>query len=536
MPVTPPLRIPYYKPRPDGADSNSTEIDHEDLQRDWFELEYWANRHDHGGGGGAVGWDAIVDLNLAASDPDNHMFLGIGEAIQALSSEGYTSKAYILVKAHKSSNADVDNTYVETASISNAINHVYIVADNPSEAGMGFHDDEGTVVYKSPIWDHNNFSMQAVSWYVYGLEIIGAGSAGGNKTSLFGGAVLASNCVIRPGSMGLSSGRRLMSSSNQAYLHQCQVPEGWFAFSAASDSQFAILAGQGGTYNPCFTTTPGNQFFMSHCRIRVAALSNTTWSIPSTITRISIELEQDFEIEGLGSVLTINPTGGQVQTLVLKSQLTHGTGSGGFLAVNFPSPAWAWIEGQGYGAITVGEPNEFFTTSSTHKNLLDVSMSGALDITGPAVIQVASAGALGWPVTVRGRNVIGHVLTRFGNQSSGTAVSFIDADFCQLQVVSHTLGNSGTFKPYSFDSASDNNLLVWHGMVGYGTVGTDAGTNNIVLPATGGGGFVTGLATLVNESQFGNNSAVGSSTLAAREDHTHDRHDDAVLFYSKINA
>lgn len=68
--------------------------------------------------------------------------------------------------------------------------------------------------------------------------------------------------------------------------------------------------------------------------------------------------------------------------------------------------------------------------------------------------------------------------------------------------------------------------------VGAGVAAADvAGVTVVTIPGGGSVAFDDPV-----ESQFGDANAQGVDADAARADHIHDRHDDAVMFFSKVNS
>ncbi len=116
------------------------------------------------------------------------------------------------------------------------------------------------------------------------------------------------------------------------------------------------------------------------------------------------------------------------------------------------------------------------------------NVMGGLDVTGPIELDVFVANnslgmlALGGPMFVRGSGVTGVARVQ-GVNNGGTFIQFIGATRCVLQA---TLGGTQfAGKPYSFDAACSRNILIVSGTDQFGTGGTDAGANDLVITEAG---------------------------------------------------
>lgn len=455
--MTDKLRIPYYKTRgPNG------EFSYEQLQRDWWEIERWANSLSTGGPGG---WDAICDVSLSASVPEERLFKGIGEALAYLrNTVGLTQRAFVLVRTHPTSSSSAVNRYVETADITTAPANVYLFSANQQQPLDG----------GAAMWDHNGFQVSSGGrWFLYGIEIHAnnSGSLVSAKTAYFTtGDIYMENCNLNlnQSTVGLTSGRFRVTASGEAIINRCSMQNGWVAFTEAYDCEMRIFTS--GTYNPGLASGAGARFLMIDCALEPNTLFDAavTWTLAASKTHI--RLRPTTANTGDSVTFDLTATNGRYYL-----EADHDAGS--FIAITSTAGIGsAELRGM-WGSVTLVAP----ATSHVHTVRARVT---TFDITGPALIDVRASGQ----TTIRGNNVNGSLITTRAGQSSGAAVNFVAADRCQIHATHTTSANSGTFKPYTFDASSDWNILVWNIQTGdYPAAATDAGTNNIVLPGAGAG-------------------------------------------------
>lgn len=142
---------------------------------------------------------------------------------------------------------------------------------------------------------------------------------------------------------------------------------------------------------------------------------------------------------------------------------------------------------------------------------IDVWVDGTCDI-ATAIVDLRRQSASSAGFTFRGA-VHGHIHTRGPNPSSGTYLDFISAFNCVLTVSASEGSATGTAQPWAFDGASADNLLIFPDHDQWPVAGTNAGTNNIVVPPFAGGS--SGAAPSTVDYLVGTASADLSSEIVA---------------------
>lgn len=399
-------------------------------------------------GGGSGGWDAVVDSELVASDPAARLFKGIGEALTYLRvTVGLTERANVFVR-HRSPSAGSPDAYIETGNVT-APDHVFLFAQ-PADMVPAISGNYGTDA--DVTWDHAGFSMTAVSWIVQGLRI-----HSGNKSTLFGGIATLLDCDLERRGWSQASGPQSVSS--ETTLIRCSAFDGWFRFTQAYDCKFRIYTP--GTYNPGDGTLV---FRMLDCEVQTDTLLSdpVTWQLNAVRTDIRL-----VEHWNAGGSLTMSLGASFGRYLIVNNDSSA--------AITVTNPASAYrVDLRGFfQAVTVGAPQ-----SNNRAHSLDVACT-SLDVTGPALLDCHVQGGGG--VTVRGDRVTGHVAGLSVN-NSGAWITYVSATRSRIDGTCNSSGASGTFKAFSFDAGSSNNLLVMHRTSEFPAAGTDAGTNNVVLP------------------------------------------------------
>lgn len=500
-----------------------------------------------------IGWDAIVDNTFPESDPELRLFKGIGEALMYLrGTAGITERAFVLVRRDPTSSSPAGK-YIETANVTNIPDYVYLFATNPIPS---YFTPSGSSQIR---WDHGGFNIgdAATNWYITGLHITGKESAPvtAGKVDLFKGNAYLIDCFLEPGS-GMNAPSNIASVGST--LLRSTMPNGWLRFDSAFACSFRIFTA--GTYAPSQSTV----FRMLDCNFDNVTSGNAsvTWTMPQ-YSFIRVLVEPQTGNAGLNFTAACSQGG-----INYIEQIGRRDVSNGFCNVTSSASTQVRLKGYFPGVVTLASPG----ISVPFGHEADIFVQQAVDITGPCKLDLEHNGALNH--TLRGESVTGRIITNNDSAGSGTFLSFVNADFHSILISAESTGG-GTRKPYNFDASSAQNVLVFAGKDTFPVAGTDAGTNNRVLPEgttpfgvnghviedegtpltqranlnfVGAGVTVTDATpdTVVTitgaptfgspvESQFGDDGADGAGTDAARDDHVHDRHDDGILFYMQVS-
>lgn len=398
--------------------------------------------------------DAVVDMTLAVSDPANRYFKGIGEALTYIRTTlGQTERAVVLVRSHPTqTNPGLGNRYQETGNVT-APNEVYLISSTPTTNGTS-----------SPEWDHNGFTMNGSRWFINGLVINGkaTGAPTAAKTSLLVGEASLFDCDLK-GDLMTNFPNKV--STGLARLYRCSMKAGWFRFDEAYNGDFRIYTA--GTYSPCNNAAFPTYFVMLDCAVNQDTLfgAGIQWNLDSTYTQIRFSPNFNGG-QSTVPILNLNAASGRYYI----DNLAGGELNEFLTIASVAGISYAVLRGY-FNDVTLVAPN-----TVGYKHLVEAHCS-SLDITGPATIDARAN-----LTKVRGRAVLGELVTRRSGASGGTAVDLIAATDCQLQIANGLAPAAGTTKSYNFDAASTGNLLVWQNHQAYPVAGTNAGTNNRVLP------------------------------------------------------
>lgn len=397
-----------------------------------------------GTGGGPGGWDAIVDSTLTASDEANRLFLGIGEALNFLGPLGLNlNRALVLVRP---------GTYTETANWRSPSQYTLFGTDGsiaPGTAG-------GSI---GCTWSYGTFTNITSSAHLraYNMRLnpgVGAPNSG------LGFGFFGYNCYLS--FLGTAASYAMVRE--YVWLVNCLIddmrPLGGVISTAPIVVNQCDILGRGTAI-----TFTSSQVILKDI---IIAGSGMTWTVNS-----------QFWLEASSSLIRVGSSGGSVNITGSSStayvRLVNHDGTIG--AVNLSASSGllhAHLEGSAYGNITI--------PTSQYPSTLTCSFSSTVDLTGPATVDLAARFG-GSRVILRGDSIAGSVSKDDEtSQSSGTFIQFIDADNCVIAAAIDGTGGSGTLRPYSFDSNSRDNVLLLSSGHNYPNPGTDAGTNNRILP------------------------------------------------------
>lgn len=390
-------------------------------------------------------YDAIVDSTIPATDTGlvPPVFkTSPGEALTYLSSIGLT-RANVFVRP---------GTYTETANVTPPASVFLYGAPGGSEALV--------------TWNRGaNLTMSATSWHIENISI-GLSSMTTLNTP-FGtpSRFYAVNCLFSftntaGGSVALGN---TTSGASFCYFKDCSF-DGIRRLGAIAE----VIGGDYRTRGESGLLIATDLLVTRD--LSVAGSSSCSWTLP---TNSSIHLIGARNVSRAGSnsgggVLSLNKTSGSSDF-----QFIENAGVGTYVAVNLAGSTTTFVKIKGgFSAIA--------TSSASGGAIIDATVNAAggvgADIVGPAVIDIY---LLSCRAILRGLSVNGSLS---GDSPPGGSpfVSFVNADHCNIQASSDAGGALSS--PYSFDAASINNLLLFHGISVFPSVGTDAGTNNRVLP------------------------------------------------------
>lgn len=509
-----------------------------------------------GSAGGGSYLDALVDQDGFAASNTNATppeFRGIGEAMDYLDSLGLVN-CVIGVRGSTT-------TYDEAADWNSPFN-VRLIA---LRAGGSLFGQGGSI--RPVIWDWNDFQPNIqINLQVEGFADFTPHSFGASPGALF------SNLYLIDSGMSITAqgGTAFLCSKFMAVASNVDViSDAGTVRLASSDAMFYdtdiltnVSLGGSYTFIPVGTSGINPQLFIGASR----------WGITSSSGTLTVTLPLVFDID-------VNESPRRMSSTTVSDQIiltVPSSGAGRIRAgVSGTAPHFVVNATSAFDTLDLDGPGVLAgTINGAHHHLVirgGVQASAITTLTGPALLDILirSTGSL----ALGGEGISGHVSAE-ALTGSTTLLSFFACDRASLLVSADPTGS--TRRPYAFDASSDRNVLVFHGLDSGWVAGTDAGTLNRVLPEgttpfsgvsghviedegtpltqranlsfVGAGVTVTDSApdTIVTiaggatfgspvESQFGDTGADGVGTDAARDDHVHDRHDDAVLFYSGIN-
>lgn len=400
------------------------------------------------GGGQQVGWDAVVDNSAVASDPENRLFQGIGEALEYLNGLGLVSVG-VAVRA-------TTTVYVETA-------------DWNTPARVQLYGIRGDFPVSSSSartsWDWNDFQP-------VGGENLHIANFSNVQPKAISGTIFTN--------LAASKTRfRLTHSGTTTYLSDLGYYEGCtFNFVSGSSAEMRVasthletigcdfqqLPSQGGTQNlrPCPT------FWLAR---------GCMWQADDSGTKNLIVEDCDIDLtSGIGrqdthvgdGFTTINAAGARMR-ISLKN--LNATAANDFTFNLTNSSTFDWMEIYGdIGLVTI--------TGSHDGLLISANAQSSWDITGPANINTTFTETR--TLTLRGGNIVAQVAGYAITGSSGTFLTLIDCRRSVLNVASGGANSTGTKKSYSLDASCDGVILFFAGDSTYPVAGTDAGTSNII--------------------------------------------------------
>lgn len=413
-----------------------------------------------GVGGGELVFDALVDKTRGTSDPENRIFVGIGEACAYLKNTvGLTHSVVIAVRPDVFAPSS-NGAYQETADW-----------DSPENVRL--------------------FGLRGARFFSYTNEDDAFSWDIGNFHPTTSVNLLIENChqfEVNKTSAGVGS--------DSTMFNQVHLVNTWLD---CSNSHTAALFGQLNMFHcSCDFRTGGGtmrvaKYFAFWMQTRMTVRTAGTF-VPVSETTGGILVWRDCQMQyggGGGGSISLP----QMSDIDLSDILPGPAGSSSIPPFTVPASADLFFTNRSPNFS--GAPN--ITAASTFDRMElsgvfgDLTISGAheylkvegwnsarhWDITGPAVIDVElhNTGRM----TVRGQGVSGHIAGDALAGSSGTFLDFVNADYCNIHVGADPTGTSGTRKSYAFDGSSTDNGL-WFDDTGWPVTGTDSGTGNLVLP------------------------------------------------------
>lgn len=439
-------------------------------------------------GSGEGGWDAII-----------HPGDSIGQTLAGLKSAG-KEVVRVLVRATQSGADTFWTTYTETANF-NCPRVVYMQGEGDPAGNTGLE----SAVLLAPRWDMGGFinsagsTLSQSSFFLRNMAIV---------RGRFAGGVTCSNCYV-----DLRSSSSITFAGLSVYLHDCFI-HGMASLASSLSTDVSVII-NGGMFAPPSGSSSVTSTPVADHDFGFFGVYNTefTPSFGGGGTQIwNLPANSHIELANVSHCpLTLQHTSGSLGNCAIIIPTASSN-----ITVNFTGTT------VGTGVLYMFGQTNIVTLPQLGDMTLDITVRTA-DITGPGKISLDIEASNPNSVIIRGRGIKGSIGGNPFISTGATFLQFIAARECQVGVAASTANFFGTQRPYSFDATSQDNLLIWHRhTAGWSLAGTDAGTNNMVLPSTGGGGAVTGLATTVaTEQTFGQASAVGTGTLSARNDHTH---------------
>lgn len=381
------------------------------------------------------GWDAIVDSTLPASDPDNRLFLGIGEALEYLGPNGLNlNRALVLVRP---------GIYTEAANWTSPVNVVLFatVGDNATAGSPcrwvtshGFSGEGKIAAYNM------GFSAESTS-----------------ANSCLGTALFAYNCDFAHGSA--VAGFRWVSE--RVYTTNCSMSGGMRTMAGIGADHFQLDCYGG----PTSTITLPDYFVAVGLRL---AATTSTWNVDESADIDILETTSARGVGGGSVLLTIGGNATSSKSLKLRAAEAGVT-------VNLTGTQWGRVELDGsFRAITVPKSARCRVSGSAY----------TLDLTGPATVDLdAKPGLSGSPVIIRGDTVGGHITADDFGTSNGTILRLIAARYCTIGISGEGSATGGTQKLYDIDAASVGNTLTQAGDSTFPAASVNnGGATNRILP------------------------------------------------------
>lgn len=410
------------------------------------------------GGGQSVGWDAVVDASIVASVPDSRLFQGIGEALDHLATTVGLTSAGVAVRP---------GTYTETSSWDTPTQVLLFGIRGADQAGTGLFDGP-------PTWNWGGFTPIDTSDATMENLELNVGSA-------------TSFPVLPYGSLSLV---RCFLSTTTSFPTTGSL----CTFLNAYRSSFDHI-GNSGTAR----TITSTRAVYTDCDINLRVSQTTTPTFVLAGTELIITggrlfadgTSSNFMTLNLPADVSIRTTNSEpgTTTSVQTRRFVCATGTRGSIHMIPSSDAgdtnWDVVATNSFNSLELTGSFRNITASGAHNALTvfgacyDINGTGTWDITGPAVIGMSAQDV---PAAIlRGNSISGHIsVNGLAALSSGTFLSFVGADFCNIQVAANGANTSGTYKSYSFDANCDKNILTFAGDSTFPVAGTDAGTANLV--------------------------------------------------------
>lgn len=405
--------------------------------------EYSRADHTHGSPvfvAGDGGWDAIVDSTLPASDPDNRLFLGIGEALTYLGPTGLNlNRALVLVRP---------GTYTEAANWTSPVQVVLFGATgNPNAVE----------------WRVATFSNLTTSakWSAYNIFF---SQSAVPASDCLGFDLFAYNCIFDHS--GTATSFRWVSE--RVYTSNCVLSNGLRPMAAN-----AVVHHELDVNGSSSTITLPTRFVAVGLRL---ASESGTWNVGTEADIDIIETTYTRVSSGGSVLLTIGGNATSAKRLKLR---TDGSG----VTVNLSGTQWQSVELNGpFRAITIPKSLRCRLSGSTH----------TLDLTGPATVDLdIKPGLSASPAIIRGDTVGGHLTADDFTASNGTILRLIAARYCTIGISGEGSATGGTQKLYDIDASSVGNTLIQSGASTFPAASVNnGGATNRILPE-GSAAFTT---------------------------------------------
>lgn len=384
-------------------------------------------------------WDAIVDASLTTSDPDEKLFKGIGEAITyCFSTLGLTGRVNIFIRP---------GTYTETANITSTPTSVYLFGAPPGE------DFAGTAT-SSVVWALGNFQAN----FTGGISMQNMRVTFGTHATPFGTNTRLFCDNVAFTLTGVSASLRLGGTSGFAYYTNC-------TFDGMRILGRMVLMVDSDIGARPETATLADTMFMGRNLSVYGGTSTTTWNLPNFCSiQLGVLANMNRPSIGGGALINLQNAGAGI----IDVDVLDGT-------------PWVSLTLSGASQVRCRARGEFFTLTipACSKGCsVEAFVNSTCDISGPGTIDLTLSDSN--VITIRGESLSGHIANHNNAGVSGTFLSLVNADNCMLDVASEATGAGR--KAYDLDASSANNVIVFAGRSTYSVAGTDAGTNNRVLP------------------------------------------------------
>lgn len=386
-------------------------------------------------------FDAIVDVNLSASDPANRNYRGIYEALTDLDAEGYVS-AVIAVRP---------GIYTETAActIGTTLQRVALVGFAHGTGVTGSAED---IIWRQV----NNILTMSGDGRILRMSDIRMEPQSGTQTSLFSvGQLFMTRCEIS----GWSGGASQSVGCTFGFYHDCLFGGlmNWGSYVQMTNCEWQPSRSGGSAKTQ---TVAGSRI---HATGLVVSLVNGlhTATLPAQATINGYMTTTIIQGSGASLGFKFAQTGGTLH-------LTWDSNNTFLTTVQLTSPKYYDIRGE-IGSLTV-------QTTPVNGGKVDAIME-VLDVVGPAELDVAvSSGA-----TVRGERVNG-IVRQVGTRGAGvTFLTAVGLNRAILQLPTNNTGGHATAVPYNLDAASIDNIITFSGGPTWGAAGVDAGAGNRVM-------------------------------------------------------